>query len=45
LRGLPHERQKREFVRIVRTRLEERSASMTARANGSWRYLCADGNC
>ena len=39
------ERQKREFVRVVRTPVGELILDETGRANGRGAYLCADGNC
>ena len=39
------ERQKREFVRVVRTPAGELIIDETGRANGRGAYLCADGTC
>lgn len=39
------ERQKREFVRIVRMPDGTVSMDMTGRANGRGAYICADGSC
>jgi len=39
------ERQKREFVRIVRSPDGTVSMDSTGRANGRGAYLCADGSC
>lgn len=39
------ERQKREFVRIVRAPGGTVALDATGRANGRGAYLCADGNC
>jgi len=39
------ERQKREFVRIVRAPDGTVAFDPTGRANGRGAYLCADGNC
>ena len=39
------ERQKREFVRIVRAPDGTVGFDLTGRANGRGAYLCADGNC
>jgi uncharacterized protein len=39
------ERQKREFVRIVRAPDGTVAFDLTGRANGRGAYLCADGNC
>jgi uncharacterized protein len=39
------ERQKREFVRIVRAPDGVMSMDTTGRANGRGAYLCADGSC
>ncbi len=39
------ERQKRDFVRIVRAPDGMVSVDMTGRANGRGAYLCADGSC
>jgi predicted RNA-binding protein YlxR (DUF448 family) len=39
------ERQKREFVRIVRTPDGAVTIDTTGRANGRGAYLCADGSC
>jgi uncharacterized protein len=39
------ERQKREFVRIVRTPEGTVNLDNTGRANGRGAYLCADGSC
>ena len=39
------ERQKREFVRVVRAPDGSVSFDLTGRANGRGAYLCADGSC
>jgi predicted RNA-binding protein YlxR (DUF448 family) len=39
------ERQKREFVRVVRAPDGTVSIDPTGRANGRGAYLCADGSC
>jgi uncharacterized protein len=39
------ERQKREFVRVVRSPEGTVSIDTTGRANGRGAYLCADGSC
>jgi predicted RNA-binding protein YlxR (DUF448 family) len=39
------ERQKREFVRIVRAPDGSVALDATGRANGRGAYLCADGSC
>jgi uncharacterized protein len=39
------ERQKREFIRIVRAPDGTVSIDNTGRANGRGAYLCADGSC
>ena len=39
------ERQKREFVRVVRAPDGTVSIDTTGRANGRGAYLCADGSC
>ena len=39
------ERQKRDFVRIVRAPDGTVAFDATGRANGRGAYLCADGNC
>ena len=39
------ERQKREFVRVVRAPDGTVSIDSTGRANGRGAYLCADGSC
>ena len=39
------ERQKREFVRIVRSPDGSVALDATGRANGRGAYLCADGSC
>jgi uncharacterized protein len=39
------ERQKREFVRVVRAPDGTVSFDPTGRANGRGAYLCADGSC
>src|SRR5688572_4029558 len=39
------ERQKREFVRVVRAPDGSVSIDTTGRANGRGAYLCADGSC
>ena len=39
------ERQKREFIRIVRSPDGTVSIDETGRANGRGAYLCADGSC
>ena len=39
------ERQKREFVRIVRKPDGTVSMDVTGRANGRGAYICADGSC
>ena len=39
------ERQKREFVRVVRSPDGTVSLDITGRANGRGAYLCADGSC
>ncbi len=39
------ERQKREFVRIVRMPDGTVGMDMTGRANGRGAYICADGSC
>jgi predicted RNA-binding protein YlxR (DUF448 family) len=39
------ERQKREFLRIVRAPDGTVSIDTTGRANGRGAYLCADGSC
>ena len=39
------ERQKREFVRVVRAPDGTVSIDATGRANGRGAYLCADGSC
>ncbi|HYI22983.1 MAG TPA: YlxR family protein [Candidatus Limnocylindrales bacterium] len=39
------ERQKREFVRIVRAPDGEISLDLSGRAHGRGAYLCADGSC
>ena len=39
------ERQKREFLRVVRTPAGEVLIDETGRANGRGAYLCADGSC
>ena len=39
------ERQKREFLRIVRSPDGTVSIDSTGRANGRGAYLCADGSC
>jgi predicted RNA-binding protein YlxR (DUF448 family) len=39
------ERQKREFVRVVRTPDGMVSFDVTGRANGRGAYLCNDGSC
>ncbi len=39
------ERQKREFVRIVRAPDGEVSLDLSGRAKGRGAYLCADGSC
>jgi predicted RNA-binding protein YlxR (DUF448 family) len=39
------ERQKREFVRIVRTPDGVVTLDLTGKANGRGAYLCADGSC
>ena len=39
------ERQKREFVRVVRASDGTVSIDATGRANGRGAYLCADGSC
>ena len=39
------ERQKREFVRIVRSPNGTVSLDASGRANGRGAYLCADGSC
>ena len=39
------ERQKREFIRIVRAPDGNVSLDLTGRANGRGAYLCSDGSC
>ena len=39
------ERQKREFIRVVRAPDGAVALDMTGRANGRGAYLCADGSC
>jgi len=39
------ERQKREFVRVVRSREGVVTLDPTGRASGRGAYLCADGSC
>jgi predicted RNA-binding protein YlxR (DUF448 family) len=39
------ERQKREFLRVVRSPDGTVSIDTTSRANGRGAYLCADGSC
>jgi predicted RNA-binding protein YlxR (DUF448 family) len=39
------ERQKRDFVRVVRAPDGTMSIDSTGRANGRGAYLCADGSC
>ena len=43
--GCRTERQKREFIRIVRAPVGTVSIDDTGRANGRGAYLCADGSC